>query len=185
MEPAFMLVTIIVSAAMAGLATYAINESREARGFAGTKAEELYCCAESIDRELSRFFGERYSLIDSDRRKADCGNDALQAAGMKLVNAKMLVGFYFPSLSPALARTIAAVTTAHASLRLWEKAGASGGDDLLVGLDKDIVVLKDALEAFKAAIIENGRAAADRLVFAAFRRPAKPTIEGRVLRVAA
>ncbi len=185
MELAVMLVTIIVSAAMAGLVTYGINESREARGFIGKKAEELYCCAESIDRELSRFFGERYSLIDSARRQADRGNDALQTAGMKLVNAKMLVGFYFPSLSPALARAIAAVTTAHASLRLWEKAGASGGDDLLAGLDKDIVVLKDALDAFKAAIIENGRAVNHRPAFAAWRRPAKPTIEGRALRVAA
>ena len=109
----------------------------------------------------------------------------MQRAGIQLVNAKMLVGFYFPSLSPALARTIAAVTTAHASLRLWEKAGSSGGDDLLVGLDKDIVALKDALEAFKAAIIENGRSATHRAPFVALRRPAKPMIEGRVLRVAA
>lgn len=185
MELAFMLITIIVSSAMAGLVTYGINESKELRGFAGRKAEELYCCAESIDRELSRFFGERYSVVEPDRRNANCGDDALQAAGVKLVSAKMLVGFYFPSLSPALARTIAAVTTAHASLRLWEKAGAAGGDDLLVGLDRDIVALKDALEAFKAAIIENGRAANDRVAFAAFRRPAKPTIAGRVLRVAA
>jgi len=184
MEPALMFVTIVVSAAMAGVVTYAINESREARGFIGTKAEELYCCAESIDRELSRFFGERYCLIAADRRRADRGDDALQTAGMKLVNAKMLVGFYFPSLSPALARAIAAVTTAHASLRLWEKSGASGGDDLLAGLDRDIVVLKDALEAFKAAIIANGRASHG-LSFAAWRRPAKPAIEGRVLRVAA
>ncbi len=185
MELAFMFITVIVSAVMAGLVTYKINESRESQCFIGKKAEELYCSAESIDRELSRFFGDRYSLLGFDRRAAMSGDDALQSAGMKLVNAKMLVGFYFPSLSPALARTIAAVTTAHTSLGLWENSGLSGRDDLLVGLDKDIVALKDALEGFKAAIIENGRTASQRAPFAPFRRPAKPKIEGRVLRVAA
>jgi len=65
-------------------------------------------------------------------------------------------------------------------------AGSSGGDNLLIGLDKDIVALKDALEAFKAAIIENGRSATShRALFVAFRRPEKPMIAGRVLRVAA
>ncbi|MGD0561915.1 MAG: hypothetical protein ABSA66_02395 [Roseiarcus sp.] len=186
MELAFLLITIIISSVMAGLVTYKVNESRESQCFIGKKAEELYCSAESIDRELSRFFGDRYSIIGPDQRGAGSGDDALQRAGLQLVNAKMLVGFYFSSLSPALARTIAAVTTAHASLRLWEKAGSSGGDNLLIGLDKDIVALKDALEAFKAAIIENGRSATShRALFVAFRRPEKPMIAGRVLRVAA
>lgn len=180
-----MLITVIVSAVMAGLVTYKINVSRESQCFIGRKAEELYCSAESIDRELSRFFGERYSLVQSDRRAAACGDDDLQRAGLKLVNAKMLVGFYFPALSPALARTIAAVTTAHVSLRLWEEALSPGRDALLAGLDKDIVALKDALEAFKAAIIDNGRSASQRAAFALFRRPVKPMIAGRVLRVAA
>ncbi len=185
MELAFMLITVVVSAVMAGLVTYKVNQSKESQCFVGKKAEELYCAAEAIDRELSRFFGDRYSLVGPGRPSATPGEDALQRAGMKLVNAKMLVGFYFPALSPALARTIAAVATAHAGLRLWESAGASGGGDLVVRLDKDIVGLKDALEAFKAAIIACGRAVNERAAFPALRRPAKPTIEGRVLRVAA
>ncbi|MGD0642027.1 MAG: hypothetical protein ABSC22_14870 [Roseiarcus sp.] len=185
MELALMLVTIIISAVMAGLVTYKMNESKETQFFVGKKAEELYCSVEEIDRELSRFFGDRYSLVGAYRRGAAASNDDLQRAGIKLVAAKMLVGFYFPSLSPALARTIAAVTTAHASLGFWETAGESAGDDLLVRLDKDIAALKDALDAFKTAIIENGRTASLRGPFRALARPAKPTIEGRVLRVAA
>lgn len=185
MELALMLITIIISAVMAGLVTYKINESRESQLFVGKKAEELYFSVEAIDRELSQFFGDRYSLVGSYRRGASSSNDDLQRAGIKLVNAKMLVGFYFPALSPALALTIAAVTTAHASLGVWETAGESAGDDLLVGLDKDIVALKDALEAFKAAIIETGRTASRRRPLATLTRPAKPMIEGRVLRVAA
>jgi len=185
MELTIMLSTIIVSSIAAGLVTYKINESKENQCFIGKKAEELYCSAESIDRELSRFFEARYSISGSVQRNAEAGNDAWQTARIKLVNAKMLVGFYFPSLSPGLARTAAAVTTAHTSLRVWEKAGSSGDDNLLIGLDKDIVALKDALESFKAAIIETGRTANSRRPFAVFQRPAKPMHEGRVLRVAA
>ncbi|HYA72156.1 MAG TPA: hypothetical protein VEF36_03260, partial [Roseiarcus sp.] len=85
MELAFLLITIIVSSVMAGLVTYKINESRESQCFIGKKAEELYCSVESIDRELSRFFGDRYSIIGSEQRGASSGEDALQRAGIQLV----------------------------------------------------------------------------------------------------
>ena len=114
------------------------------------------------------------------------GEAALEKAGASLVNAKMLVGFYFPSLAPALACTIAAVTTAHGALRRWEGAeAATSGDDLLIALDRDVAALKDALEIFKTAIIETGRAARQPASFVVRRRPAKLPPEGRVLRVAA
>ena len=185
MELALMFITIIISAVMAGLVSYKVNESKENKCFVGRKAEELYCHAESIDRELSRFFGDRYTLVDSSQRQVGASNEALHNAGVTLISAKMLVGFYFPSLAPSLARTIAAVATAHGALKLWERAGANTRDDLVVALDRDVVALKDALESFKAAIIESGRAAGQPAPFVVFRRPAKPAIEGRVLRVAA
>jgi len=184
MQFSFMFFTIVTSAVMAGLVTYKLNESKELKRFLGGKAEELYCAVESIDRDLSRFFCSRYALVDAERGHADAGYDALENAGATLTNAKMLVGFYFASLSPALARTIAAVTTAHVSLTVWEKAEA-GGDDLIVGLDRDIVALKDALDSFKAAIIESGRNASAATSLVALRRPARPVISGRILRVAA
>jgi hypothetical protein len=180
-----MFITIIISAVMAGLVSYKVNESKESKCFVGRKAEELYCHAESIDRELSRFFGDCYTLVDSSPRQIGASNEALHNAGATLVSAKMLVGFYFPSLAPPLARTIAAVATAHGALKLWERAGANARDDLVVALDRDVAALKDALESFKAAIIESGRAAGQPAPFVGFRRPAKPAIEGRVLRVAA
>jgi hypothetical protein len=184
-ELALMFITIIISAVMAGLVSYKVNESREGKCFIGKKAEELYCHAEAIDRELSRFFGDRYVLVDSARRGVAPGDEALHHAGLLLVNAKMLVGFYFPALAPALARTIAAVATAHGSLRLWERAGAEARDDLLIALDRDVAALKDALESLKAAIIESGRASGQPAPFVVFRRPSKPALEGRILRVAA
>ncbi len=123
MEFAFMLITAGLSAVMAGLVTYKVNELKEAKSFRGRKAEELYCAVEALDRELSRFFDGRCTIADSSRRAGGSSDDALQIAGARLVDAKMLVGFYFPVLSSALARCIAAVATAHASLRLWENAG--------------------------------------------------------------
>ncbi|MBV8472278.1 MAG: hypothetical protein JO255_16585, partial [Alphaproteobacteria bacterium] len=129
MELVLLFVTIIVSAIMAGLVSYKVNEFRDGKHFIGAKAEELYCNAEAIDRELSRFFGDRYALIGSAHRAAGAGDEALDKAGAVLVKAKMLVGFYFPSLAPALARTIAAVATAHGALTRWERARAGAARD--------------------------------------------------------
>jgi hypothetical protein len=179
-----MFITIIVSAVMAGAVSYRVNQSREGKCFLGKKAEDLYRHVDAIDRELSRFFGDRYALVGSARSDVSSDDAALENAGVILVNAKMLVGFYFPTLSQALARTIAAVTTAHGALRRWECAGPDARDDLVIALDRDVAALKDALESFKAAIIESGRAAAQPTPIVAFRR-AKPSLEGRVLRVAA
>lgn len=186
MELALLFITIIVSAVMAGLVSYRVNEFRDGKQFIGAKAEELYCHAEAIDRELSRFFGDRYALINSAQRAAGAGDEALEKAGAVLVNAKMLVGFYFPSLAPALARTIASVTTAHGALHRWERARAGAArDELVIALDRDVAALKDALESFKAAIIETGRAAGQPAPLLALRRSDKPVAEGRVLRIAA
>jgi hypothetical protein len=179
MDFAFMLVTAGLSAVMAGLVTYKVNESKEARSFRGRKAEELYRAVEALDRELSRFFEGRCTIADSNRRAGGSSDDALQIAGATLV------GFYFPGLSSALARCIAAVATAHASLRLWENASAGRRDDLLVGLDRDVVAVKDSLESFKAAIINHGRAAIQPTRLMASLRPVAVNAPSRALRVAA
>ncbi|MBV8663120.1 MAG: hypothetical protein JO107_08450, partial [Hyphomicrobiales bacterium] len=57
--------------------------------------------------------------------------------------------------------------------------------ELVIALDRDVAALKDALESFKTAIIETGRAAGQPAPLLTFRRPAKPAVEGRVLRIAA
>lgn len=185
MEFAFMLVTAGLSAVMAGLVTYRVNESKEARSFRGRKAEELYCAVEAIDRELSRFFDSRCAVADSSRQVGVSSDDRLEIAGAKLVDAKMLVGFYFPPLSPALARCIAAVATAHASFRLWERAGGADRGDLLEGFDRDVVAVKDALESFKAAVIDSGRLANQPGRLIAWRRPPAVAAPSRALRIAA
>lgn len=183
MELTLTLLTAGLSAAIAAYVAYRVNEDRDARSFRGGKAEELYRVAETLDRELARFFDPRCAVADSNRQLNVAGDDPLPIVAARLADAKMLVGFYFPQLSTALARCIAAVATAHASLRLWEEAGdAADRDGLLDGFDRDVVAAKDAIEGFKAAIIDSGRAASQpRWPFARRRSAAAPS---RALRVA-
>jgi hypothetical protein len=180
-----MLITAGLGAVMAGVVTYKVNESKEARTFRSKKAEELYCAVEALDRELSRYFDPRSAIDDSNRRVANSSGDALRIAEARLVDAKMLVGFYFPALTSALARSIAAVATTDTSLRLWERAGGADRDDLLEGFDRDVVTLKDSLESFKAAIVDSGRAVNQPIRLTAWLRPTPVGAPSRALRVAA
>ncbi len=184
MELVSIFMTLVASVILAAYVTYKMNESRDLRWFMGKKAEELYCSAEAIDREVSKYFGSKYSFSAICGEKLENEQEALIKIGGELVNSKMLIGFYFQSLSPALARTIAAVATALTSLQHWEKADPKEREAFLERLDKDVAGLKDALEAFKTAIIGAGRPAALRASLALFRRPSQVQ-NGRVLRVAA
>ena len=98
--------TLVASVILAAYVTYKMNESRDLRWFMGKKAEELYCSAEAIDREVSKYFGSKYSFSAICGEKLENEQEALIKIGGELVNSKMLIGFYFQSLSPALARTI-------------------------------------------------------------------------------
>lgn len=183
MDLATVFLTLLASSILAALVTYRMNESKDRRWFMGRKAEELYCAAEAIDREVSKYFGSKYAFGAVGRAKAGDDEFALMKIGTEFVNAKMLIGFYFPTLSPDLARPIAALTTAVGSLKEWEMADASGQEQQLHRLDADVASLKDALEAFKAAILRAGRTPKPRYGLPGLRRPAE-TSNGRVLRVA-
>ncbi len=185
MEAAFLVLTVLLSSAAAGCATYRLNVSKEQLWFTGRKAEELYCVVEALERELSNLFGSRYSLLGDERRASGPQREDLQKAGAHFVTAKMLVGFYFPTLAPALARALAAVTTAHAGLGTWEEAAKAERDRHLIGLDNAVTELKDALEALKAAVIEKGRLAHLGSPFARLWPPAMASHAGRVLQVPA
>jgi len=185
METSYLVLTVILSSAAAGYSTYYLNVSKDRLWFERRKAEELYLAVQTLERELSNFFGTRYSLMGDNRRISEPEKEALGRAGCHLVTAKMLIGFYFPSLSSALARVIAAVTTAHNGLRAFEKAGAEDSGDLLTILDNAIAQLKDALEGLKATIIDSGRPMAQGGRFALFWRPTKGAGAGRVVRVSA
>lgn len=186
MQLALLFVTTIVSALAAGCAAYLLNISRDRLWFTANKAEELYCIVDLLERELSKVFARSYSLIDSRRTPTETRGNDFQGAGIHFASARMLVGFYFPLLSPTLARSIAAATSAHAALQSCDDASAADRESRIVALDNAVIELKDALEAFKANVVECGRKAQLEGLFALLWRPAPPKRNaGRVMRVRA
>ena len=116
------LFTAGLSAAIAGFLAYRVAEDRGARSTRSGKAEELHRPAEALDVEAARFFDPRCAVADSNRQLGVAGDDPLPIVAARLADAKMLVGFCFSQLSTALARCVAAIATAEASLRLWERS---------------------------------------------------------------
>ena len=182
METVYIVLTIAFSAIAAGCSTHYLNVSKERLWFKRRKAEELYCAVQSLDRELSSFFGTRYSLMGANTRNSEPEKEALRRAGEYLITAKMLIGFYFPTISSSLARTIAAVASAHQSLKSLEAAHNEDRQQLLGVLDNAVAALKDSLEGLEAAIIDIDRPTAKRAPLLG--RPTKQINAGRVLRVA-
>lgn len=185
METAYLVLTVLLSAIAAGYSSYCLNVSKDRLWFKRRKAEELYCTVQSLDRELSSFFGTRYSLMGDNTRGSEPERDALRRAGEHLVNAKMLIGFYFPHISPALARTIAAAASAHRSLKSLEATETEDRQQLLAVLDNAVAMLKDSLEGLEASVIDIHRPTAKRGPREFFRRPTEQVNTGRILRVAA
>ena len=156
MEMAILVLTVLLSAAAAGFTTYFLNVSKERRSFHGSKAEELYRATEALDAELSTYFARSYSL----HATGSSGSSPveLERAAAGLMTVKMLVGFYFPMLSGALTRVIAASTTAHRGLVAYQQMSGVAGKQALEALDTSVCELKDALETLKTGILTEGRA---------------------------
>lgn len=186
MQVALLFVTTIVSALTAGCAAYLLNISRDRLWFTANKAEELYCVVDLLELELSKVFARSYSLIENSRAPREKRASDFQGAGIHFASARMLVGFYFPLLSATLARSLAAANSAHAALQSCDDASAADRESRVVVLDNAVIELKDALEAFKANVVECGRKAQLEGLFALLSRPAPPQRNaGRVMRVRA
>jgi hypothetical protein len=157
MGPELFLLTILFSAAAAGISTYCLNCSKETKSFWGRKAEELYLEVDMLDRALVNFFDQSYSLVEASSKLTEADEAALAKAGVHFARIKMLTGFYFPAHSAALARAIAATATAHRALRGAQ--GAKEGDKagLIESVDAAVCEVKDALDDLKTAILNHGR----------------------------
>jgi hypothetical protein len=149
--------TVLLSAAAAGLSTYYLNISKERLCFLGRKSEELYIEVEALDSALCRFFEESYSLVGDAPQAPVLHSDASTVAGRHFATIKMLIGFYFPSLTTGLARALAATTTAQHALTLLEHSGQAESERALEAADCAICDVKDAFEDLKAAILREGR----------------------------
>jgi hypothetical protein len=155
MEIAFLLLTILLSAACAGLVTHRLNICKERLTFRAAKAEELYCVADRLENGLTSFFASSYSLISG---YADSDLESAQATeiGQHLSRLRMLVGFYFPALRTSLARVIAAASTSYATLENYRAAEKQEKEQAGQTLDTSVAELRDALDAMKSNILTAG-----------------------------
>jgi len=142
---------IVACAATAAMTTYLIVESREQRQFFSAKAEDLYALVETVDRDLTDYFAQSYSLVaegHSYRRHTEFAWSKLMQDSAKL---RMLVGFYFASLWPQVKRCDAAISTTVDALQRFENN--PGDESALVTLDNLVVDMKDAFDALKHAVV--------------------------------
>ena len=186
MEPGLLLstvlLTVLLSAAAAGVSTYYLNRSKETLSFFGQKREELYSQVESLDYELSKFFERNYCLTGDAPQEID--HQGVRHASKHIANVKMIVNFYFPLFSHALARVMAATETAHRALSAAQQS-KTDRDPLFIAVDATVCELKDALEDMKAAILKDGPATrATTLAAHLWRRPKSIPASRRILQVA-
>jgi hypothetical protein len=184
MELAVLLLTVVLSAISAGVATYRLNVCKERLSFRAKKAEEAYCAAELLESKLTRFFESRYSLVDTGQGQVFA--EDMDSIGDVFVRLKMLIGFYFPTLSASFSRAASAAGTSYQSLKAFDNAATREERQRQANLlDTTVVDLKDALEFLKGDILAAGCNEQAGGSFRLFRRPGKSMNARRVLAVPA
>jgi hypothetical protein len=141
--------------ACSAMATYLISISRERLWLRSKKAEELYHKAEEVCYELSYFFRERYDLslgIVYARKGGEISN-----LNRQVVDLKILVGLYFPSIDVNLSAAVAATATAFDRLRLAEASDESNREHALRALDFAVSGAKDAFDQLQKSILGVGQ----------------------------
>ncbi len=145
----------IVVVASSALVTYAISVSRERLWLRSKKSEELYHKAEEAYLDLCNYFRAHYELS----RTVVNQNNARDIAAINrhIVDLKILVGIYFPSLGPQLNGCISASATAFDMLRLAEAADETNRDEALHSLDFAVSNIEALFDRFKAGVLICGR----------------------------
>ncbi|MGO9391575.1 hypothetical protein [Rhodoblastus sp.] len=144
----------ILVVASSSLATYLISVSRERLWLRSKKSEELYHKAEETYVDLCACFRARYELsrmVVNENTWRDTG-----AINRHIVDLKILVGLYFPSLGQQLSASLAAMATAFDMLTLAEASDETNRDRALHSLDDALCDVKDSFDRFKVCILDSG-----------------------------
>jgi hypothetical protein len=149
------LLEMIACAAAAGVTSYLILESREARQFSSAKAEELYTLVEAFDQGVVAHFAHACSLIVEGCDYAPHGDESWARLTRDSAKARMLVSFYFPSLWPQVKRADAGVASAVGALRRYH--GARNDENAVLALEQSLVDMRDTMEALKHAVVMTHR----------------------------
>ena len=143
---------VVVSSAVV---TYAITLSRERLWLRSKKSEELYQKTEDFHFEISQFFSQRYDISQAIVFRHKSGD--VKALNRQLVDLRVVVGLYFPTLGANLSAVLTATATAYDWLAHAEASDESNREHTLEALDFAVGGVKDSLEQFKAKILTEGR----------------------------
>lgn len=147
----FLGIFVVVSSAMA---SYFMGVSKERLWLRSRKSEELYHKAEETHLDLYNFFRQNYEISRSVVRQND-GRE-IAAINRHIVDLKILVGIYFPSLGPQLAGAVSATATAFDMLRLLQTSDETNRERAFEALDYAVSNLKDLFDRFKGGILAAG-----------------------------
>ena len=170
------LLEMMACATAAGVTSYLILESREARQFSSAKAEQLYTLVEAFDQGLVGHFAHACSLIAEGCSYSPHGDAGWTKLTRDSAKARMLVSFYFPSLWPQVKRADASVAAAVGALRRYQASRCD--EETVLALEQSLVEMRDTMETLKHAVVMSHRDGARPPV-----RPRRPTV-GQALRMA-
>lgn len=145
------LLEMMACATAAGVTSYLILESREARQFSAGKAEELYTLVEAFDQGLVGHFAHACSLIAEGCAYSPHGDPSWAKLTRDSAKARMLVSFYFSSLWPQVKRADAAVAAAVAALRRYQASRCD--EESVIGLEQSLMEMREAMETLKHAVV--------------------------------
>ncbi|HXT05557.1 MAG TPA: hypothetical protein VN715_01300 [Roseiarcus sp.] len=149
------LLEMMACATAAGVSSYLILESREARHFSSAKAEELYTLIETFDQGLIGHFGQACSMIAEGCPYSPHGDANWTKLTGDSAKARMLVSFYFPSLWPQVKRADASVSAAVGALRGYQASRCD--EETMIALEQSLVEMRDTMESLKHAVVMTHR----------------------------
>lgn len=155
MNPTWNVLFGMLVVACSAMATYMISVSRERLWLRSKKSEDLYHKAEEVRYELSHFFRERYDLSLMAVYARNGGE--IPRLNRQIVDLRILVGLYFPTLDANLSAAIAAAANAFDRLRLAEASDESNRAHALETLDFAVSGIKDAFDQLQKNILSVGR----------------------------
>ncbi len=146
---------ILACAATAGLTCYFALERREVRQFGAAKAEELYVVIESFDQGLAAYFAQNCSLIAEGYLYSPQGDSGWSRLTRESARARMLIGFYFPTLWPQMKQADARLSATLSAMRRYHQSREDA--ETLDGLEQSLIDLREAMDALKHAVVMTHR----------------------------
>jgi hypothetical protein len=135
--------------------TYYISISRERLWLRSQKAEELYRMAEKAYVDGVAFFRARYD--QSQMKVFPCVGNELAPLNEDVAELNILVGLYFPALTPELETATNALAVAFDMFRLAQASDMSNRERALDNLDLAVSNIRESFDQFKGAVLSCGR----------------------------